>query len=392
MASRKTFKFRVYPTPKQEQTFLFYLRRCRELYNSGLEERQAAYHMRRTSLTCYTQINELPDLKQAFPAYQDVPSHVLQDVLRRLDKAFAAFFRRVKNGESPGYPRFKGTSRYHSFTYPDKAGWQLGEKHLTLSGVGEVKITLHRPIQGKIKTVTIRRDVDQWYATFSCEVPEAAPLPPSDTAVGLDLGVRSFATLSTGEHIENPRHYRKGLKRIKRLSQVKDRRTKGSHRRKRAAIALAKAHRKVRNQRTTFHHQLSHRLVNAYGLLAMEDLAILSMTATPEPKPDPDHEGQYLPNGAAAKAGLNQSILDAGWGQFQSCCIAKAASAGRRVVVVDPRMTSQHCSGCGAVVPKPLEERTHSCPHCGLVIDRDHNAALNILFRGQEVAHAATAA
>ena len=124
----------------------------------------------------------------------------------------------------------------------------------------------------------------------------------------------------------------------------------------------------------------------------MEDLAILNLTATPEPKPDPDHEGQYLPNGAAAKAGLNQAILDAGWGQFQSCCIAKAASAGRRVVVVDPRMTSQHCSGCGAVVPKPLEERTHSCPRLGVVIDRDHNAALNILFRGQEVAHAATAA
>ena len=175
---------------------------------------------------------------------------------------------------------------------------------------------------------------------------------------------------------------------------MKDRRAKGSHRRKRAAIALARAHRTVRNQRTNFHHQLSHRLVNAYGLLAMEDLSILNLTATPEPKPDPDpdHEGQYLPNGAAAKAGLNQSILDAGWGQFQSFCIAKAASAGRRVVLFDPHMTSQHCSGCGAVVPKPLEERMHTCPHCGLVLDRDHNAAINILSRGQEVAHAATAA
>ena len=236
---------------------------------------------------------------------------MLQDVLRRLDKAFAAFFRRVSNGETPGYPRFKSTSRYHSFTYPDQAGWQLGEKHLTLSGVGGVKIKLHRPIQGKIKTVTIRREVDQWYATFSCAVPEAAPLPPTDAAVGLDLGVLSFATLSTGEHLENLRHYHKGLKRIKVRSQVKDRCTKGSHRRKRAAIALARAHRKVRNRRTNFHHQLSRRLVNAYGLLAMEDLSILNLTATPEPKPDPDHEGQYLPNGAAAKAGLNQSILDA---------------------------------------------------------------------------------
>jgi putative transposase len=206
VSSKKTFQYRLYPTPQQEQTLLFYLRRCRDLYNAGLEERGAYYQMRRAALSCYTQINELPDLKQAFPAYQDVPSHVLQDVLRRLDKAFAAFFRRSRNGETPGYPRFKSTSRYHSFTSPDQAGWKLHEKRLTLAGVGEVKIILHRPIQGKIKTVIIRRDVDQWYATFSCEVPEAAPLPPSDAAVGLDLGVLYFATLSTGEHIENPRH------------------------------------------------------------------------------------------------------------------------------------------------------------------------------------------
>ena len=390
--SRKTFKFRVYPNQQQEQTLLFYLRRCRELYNSALEERRAAYQMRHVSLRCFDQINELPDLKQALPAYQEVPSHVLQDVLRRVDKTFASFFRRVANGEKPGYPRFKSTSRYHSFTYPDSAGWKLKEKHLTLTGIGDMRIKRHRELQGAIKTVTIRRDVDHWYATFSCEVPEEAPLPASQEAVGLDLGVMYFATLSTGEHIENPRHYRRGLKQIKALSQVKDRRKKGSHRRKRAAIALAKAHRKVRNQRKNFHHQLSHRLVKEYGLLAMEDLRILNMTAAPEPKPDPEQNGAYLPNGAAAKAGLNQSILDAGWGQFQSFCLAKAASAGRRVVLVDPRMTSQHCSSCGAVVPKPLEERTHTCPHCGLVIDRDHNAAINILFRGQEVAHAATAA
>jgi putative transposase len=283
----------------------------------------------------------LPDLKQAFPAYRDVPAHVLQDVLRRLDKAFAAFFRRIRNGEAPGFPRYKSTSRYHSFTYPDVAGWKLQGKRLNLSGVGEVKVKLHRELQGTIKTVTVRRDVDQWYVTFSCEVPEAVPFPPSEAAVGLDLGVRYFATLSTGEHIENPRPYRKGLKRIKLLSQIKDRRKYGSHRRKRAAIALAKAHRKVRNQRHNFHHQLSRRLVNEYGLIAMEDVYILNLTKAPEPKPDPEHEGQYLPNGAAAKAGLNQSILDAGWGQFQQFCLVKAERAGRRVVLVDPYNTSQ---------------------------------------------------
>ncbi len=293
--------------------------------------------MRRATLSCYTQINELPDLKQAFPAYQELPSHVLQDVLRRLDKTFAAFFRRVENGETPGYPRYKSTSRYHSFSSPDKAGWKPGEKHLSLAGVGDVKVKLHRELPGTIKTVTIRRDLEQWDAPFSCDMPEEAPLPSSDAAVGLDLGVRHFATLSTGEPIENPRHYRKGLKRLKRLSQVKDRRQKGSHRRKRAALALARAHRKVRNQRMNFQHQLSRRLVNEYGLLAMEDLSILNMTAAPEPKPDPNQEGAYLQSGAAAKAGLNQSILDAGWGQFQQFCTYKAQRAGRRVVLVDPK-------------------------------------------------------
>jgi putative transposase len=193
-----------------------------------------------------------PPLKRAFPAYQEVPSHVLQDVLRRLDKAFAAFFRRLNNGEKPGYPRFKSTSRYHSFTYPDVAGWKLGEKHLTLSGIGDVKIKRHRELRGTIKTVTLRRDGDQWYVTCSCEVGTPTPLPPTKQEVGLDLGVMRFATLSTGEMVENPRHYRKGLKRLKILSQIKDRRKKGSRRRKRAAIALAKAHRKVRNQRANF--------------------------------------------------------------------------------------------------------------------------------------------
>ena len=167
MALRKTFKYRLYPTPRQEQTLLFFLRRCRDLYNAGLEQRKAFYQMRHASLSCFAQINELPDLKQTYPAYQELPSHVLQDVLRRLDKAFAAFFRRLKNGETPGYPRFKGTNRYHSFRYPDKAGWKLHEDRLKLGGVGDVKVNLHRPLRGTIKTVTIRRDVDQMLAGAS---------------------------------------------------------------------------------------------------------------------------------------------------------------------------------------------------------------------------------
>ena len=333
--------------------------------------------MRRKSLGYRQQAAELAEIKAAYPAYQDIHSQVLQDVLRRLDKAFAAFFRRMRNGEKPGYPRFQGQGRYDWFTYP-QSGFALNGKVLTLSKIGDLKVRVHRALQGTIKTVTIKREVNQWYVTFSCEV-EEEPLPPCEEAVGIDLGLLHFATLSTGETIENPRPYRRGLKRIKLLQQAKDRKKRGSHRRKRAALALATAHRRVRNQRHDFQHKAARALVNRFGVVVLEDLKITHMSKAPEPKPDPEQEGQYLPNGAAAKAGLNTSILDAGWGHFQALCVAKAASAGRQVVLVDPYNTSQQCSGCGEFVPKPLEERTHTCPHCGLVLDRDHNAAINIL-------------
>ena len=378
MLTRKAFKYRLYPTPKQEQTLLFVLRRCRHLYNSALEQRKAFYQMRRKSLGYLAQAAELADLKATYPAYQDIYSQVLQDVLRRLDKAFAAFFRRLRNGETPGYPRFQGEGRYDSFTYP-QSGFALAGNVLTLSKIGDLKVRLHRPIVGQVKTVTIKRDVNHWYVTFSCEVEEEA-LPPCEEAAGIDLGLLHFATLSTGETIENPRHYRRGLKRIKLLQQAKDRKKRGSHRRKRAALALATAHRRVRNQRRDFQHQAARTLVNRFGVVVFEDLKITNMSKVPEPKPDPEHEGRYLSNGAAAKAGLNTSILDAGWGQFQALCVAKAASAGRQVVFVDPYNTSQQCSGCGKLVPKDLDVRTHVCPQCGLVIDRDHNAAINILL------------
>ena len=379
--TRNAFQYRLYPTKQQEQTLLFVLRRCRELYNSALEERRAHYQMRHTGIGYTRQAAELADIKAAFPAYQELHSQVLQDVLRRVDKTFVAFFRRVMKGETPGYPRFKSSNRYHSFTYP-QSGFALAGNVLTLSKIGDLKVRLHRPMLGTVKTCTIRRDINQWYVTFSCEV-EAEPLPPCAEAVGIDLGLLHFATLSTGETIENPRHYRRGLKRITVLSQIKDRRKQRSHRRTRAAIALARAYRKVRNQRKDFQHKAARALVNRFGLIVFEDVQILNMSAAPDPKPDPEHEGAYLPNGASAKAGLNTSILDAGWGQFQAFCVAKAASAGRQVVFVDPRMTSQRCSSCGAIVKKALSERWHSC-ECGMELDRDHNAAINILLAGKQ--------
>lgn len=380
---QRTYQFRIYPNQTQKQMLHFWLRRCCALYNACLEESKAAWTMQGKSLSAFDQINELPDLKQAFPAYQELPSHVLQDVIRRHYKAKQAFFRRVGNCERPGYPRYRTAARYRSLTFPDQAGWKLEAKHLVLTGPGRMRIKRHRPIEGTIKTLTIKRDVNQWYALLSCEVPDPTPLPPCEQTIGIDLGVLRFATFSDGTQVENPRWYRAAQERIARLDTIKNRRVKQSKRRKRAAIALAKAHRKVRNQRRDFHQKLSRQLVNQYGTLVMEDLAITNMTQAPEPKLDPEQPGQYLPNGAAAKGGLNKSILDAAWGQFQQFIVYKAASADRQVVLVDPRNTSQVCSGCGVLVSKDLEERLHQCPHCGLVLDRDVNAAINILRAGK---------
>jgi putative transposase len=235
---------------------------------------------------------------------------------------------------------------------------------------------------GQVKTCTIKRDADQWYVCFSCEV-EAEPLPPSEEAVGLDVGLLHFATLSTGEMIENPRNSRKGVKRLALAQQRLARCKRGSHRRERTRKAVSRAHRTICNQRRDFLHKAARSLVNRYGIIVMEDLKIANLSKAPEPKPDPTQDGAYLPNGKATKAGLNQSILDAGWGQFQALCVAKAASAGRQVVFVDPHYTSQRCSHCGAIARKELSERWHSCS-CGCELDRDHNAAINILRAGKQ--------
>jgi putative transposase len=381
MLTRKAFKYRLSPTRSQERILLWTLTRCRELYNAALQERRDAYRMAKVSIRCYDQINQLPEVKRERSEYADIHSQVLQDVLRRVDKAMQGFFRRLKAGQKPGYPRFQGRHRYDSFTFP-QAGFALAGERLTLSKIGDIKIRLHRRVVGQVKTCTIKRDADQWYVSFSCEV-EDESLPPCEEAVGVDLGLLHFATLSTGETIENPRHYRKGQKKLALAQQKLSRCKRGSHRRERARKAVARAHRTIRNQRRDFLHKAARNLVNRYGLIVMEDLKIAHMSQAPEPKPDPEQEGAYLPNGAAAKAGLNTSILDAGWGQFQSYCVAKAASAGRTVAFVNPRYTSQRCSQCGAIAKKELSERWHRCS-CGCELDRDHNAAINILQAGKQ--------
>ena len=379
--SKQAYKFRLYPTRKQIQTLTWTVDRCRELYNAALQERRDAYRMVGKYINYYDQANQLRDIKDIREEYRDIHSQVLQDVLRRADKAFQAFFARCKRGATPGFPRFKGRNQFDSFTYP-QGGYSLThDNRVCLSKIGSIKVKLHRELQGTIKTCTIKREGDCWYVVFACEV-EHESLEICDEAVGIDLGLLHFATLSDGSTIENPRYYRKAEKKLEHLQQALARKKRGSHRRKKAVKQVAKAHRKVANKRKDFLHKASHTLVNTYGLIVFEELQPANMSK--RPKPRQDEQGDYVPNGAAAKGGLNKSIVDAGWAMFQQFCTYKAANAGRDVLFVNPKYTSQICSGCGQVRKKELSERWHSCK-CGTELDRDHNAAINILALGRSV-------
>jgi IS605 OrfB family transposase len=304
----------------------------------------------------------LPEIKQEIrPEYQEIGSHVQQDVLLRLERALQHFFRRVERKRAGlfvgnvGYPRFQGRNRYTSYTYPDGAGWKLDGHTLHLTKIGSMNVKLHRPLEGKIKTVTIKREVDQWYVVFSCEVTSPEKLPVSYEDVGIDLGVAHLATLSNGEMIEHPRYYRKAQTILAKRQQSVSRKKRGSHRQARAGKQVGKAQRKIARQRRDFHHKASRKLVNRYQVIVFEDIQPGNLTRKPKPKQD--ENGKYLPNGASAKGGLNKSILEAGWGSFVQLCSCKAAWASRTLIKVDPRFTSQVCSGCGQVRKKDLSER-----------------------------------
>ena len=371
----KTYKFRLYPTGKQAEKLEWTLARCCELYNAALQERREMYTSTGKGTTYNQQANRLPEIKEIREEYKDIHSQVLQDVLKRVENAFKGFFKRVKAGKTPGYPRFQGRNRYDSFCYP-QAGFSIENGRLVLSRIGHVKIKLHRKVLGTIKTCTLKREGACWYVCLACEVVRVSRTPYIDECVGIDLGVSKLATLSSGDVIENPKHYRRAEKKLAKAQQALSRKKRGSKRRKKAVQRVAKLHRKVRNQRNDYLHQWSHRLVNTYEVIVFEDIAPANLSKRVKPKQD--EEGNYLPNGASAKSGLNKSILDTGWSTFIAFCEYKAANAGTvQVVKVDPKYTSQVCSGCGTVVKKTLEERWHSC-QCGTELDRDHNAAINI--------------
>ena len=345
---RTSFKFRLYPNREQEQKLFFTLNRCRELYNAALSERRDSYKYTGKGVSYYDQKKDLPDIKDIREEYKDIHSQVLQDVMLRLDRAMKTFFRRVKNGETPGFPRFQGRNRYDSFTYP-QGGYTLSEKHVSLSKIGKIRVNLHRAIAGAIKTATVKREVDQWYIVFSCEV-EQLLLPEVQSEIGIDVGVTHFAALSDGTFIDSPRLFRQAQATLKQKQRHLSRCKRGSHRRDKACKQVAKCHRHVKNQRRDFHFKEAKKLVEQHQVIVFEQLELTNLTKHAKPKQD-EGTGEYLSNGASAKSGLTKSILDAGLGQFVQIVTFKAANAGRQVYTIDPKYTSQVCSACGVKGP-----------------------------------------
>lgn len=355
---RKTYEFRLYPTRAQERRLFETLNASRFVYNWGIEDRKNLWQRCHVSTSFNDQSGYLKHLKDANPWLKDVHAHPLQDALKRVDRAFMAFFKR--HGEGHGYPRFKGKHQYDSFTFKEwENGASFDGKRLFLSKVGRTRIVLHRPIEGEIKTCTIKRKADGWYALFSAVVADAKP-SGIDNPVGIDVGIKTFAALSTGEKIENPQFLRASERELRVAQRKVSRRKKGSRRRRKAVQHLRLIHQRVERTRKSFHFTEAFRLAQRFNPIFVEDLAIKNMVRN---------------------RCLSKSISDAAWGQFLGILSRSAESAGGASIAMEARGTSQECV-CGEPVPKDLSVRIHRCPKCGLVEDRDVVSARVILARG----------
>ena len=356
---RKTFKYRLYPSRKQAEALDGQLSEACRLYNGALQERRDAWQMRRVSVNYYDQANQLKQIRSAGDLGLANYSSC-QDVLRRVDKSFRAFFRRVKAGQTPGFPRFKSSRRFNSYTFPAYGnGCRMRDNgRLYVQGVGEIKLKLHRPVDGRVKTLTVKHEAGRWYACFSVEC-LAKPLPSNGKSVGTDLGLESFAVQDDGTVHENPRVYEKAQARLAKAQQRVARRRRGSKRRRKAVRLLQRVHSKVRNQRADFQHKLARELVDECQIICAEKLNVKGLARGLHPK----------------------QVHDAGWAEFLDKLAYKAEEAGRRFVQVNPRGTSQRCP-CGNPVPKDLTQRWHHCNKCGLSVPRDQASAMEILRLG----------
>ncbi|MFG2793685.1 RNA-guided endonuclease InsQ/TnpB family protein [Streptomyces sp. NPDC048419] len=393
----RAYKFLMRPTIRQDQALGEMLRDHCSLYNGALQERRDAYqHVSKTTVKYGMQSAQLKEIRAFDPERQGRWSFSSQQAtLRRLDKAFAAFFRRVKSGDIPGYPRFRGVNWFDTVDFPkdgDGCRWNSTPHdpvtRVRFQGIGHVKVNQHRVVVGHVKTVSVKREGRQWFVVLTAAQDQPEPLPATGSVAGIDLGIANFLADSDGEFVPNPRHGRRAAEKLqaaqRALSRFPRRKAKdrtANH--QRAVDRVAQLHSKVRRQRLDHAHKTALDLVRAHDLIAHEDLKIRNMSKAPAPNPDPDQPGTFLPNGAAAKAGLNKSINDAGWGVFLTILHAKAESAGREVIAVDPRNTSRTCPVCGhtAKENRPTQEKFH-CVSCRHNAHADTVGALNILRAG----------
>lgn len=358
----KAYKYRLYPSKAQSLLLEQTLETCRRWYNTCLAERKEAYENEKRSVGKFEQLRKVKELKQSNPYASDVHSHILQIVVQDLDKAFQSFFRRVKAGETAGYPRFKGKNRFDSFGLKEYGnGFKIEGRRLKLSGIGRLHVRWHRPIEGQIKTVRICRQAGKWYVCFACEVCEQ-PLEPTGQAIGIDVGVHHLLATSDNEVVDNPRWYRNSQAKLRILQRRVSRRKMGRSNRRKAVLALQRQHAYIANSRKDFLNKLAYSLIARYDFIALEDLQIKGMVRNRH---------------------LSKSILDAGWGYLKQRLVDKAAEAGRQVVLVNPSYTSKICSSCGVLFEAlSLADRWIECS-CGLSVDRDVNAALNTLARAR---------
>lgn len=358
---RRAFKFRLWTDANQERELEMMLETHRRLYNICLDFRQVAYDVYGASINYADCSRWFKHQRALNPYFARLNFSSAQATMRRLDKTFAAFFRRVKAGEKPGYPRFNGGDRFDSFEFPAYGdGIRLNGERLRVQNVGVIRVKLHRPIEGKIKTVTLKREAGKWYVVFSCDLGDVKVEPKTGPAVGIDVGLSSFLTTSGGEKEPNPRYQKDALPDLRRKQRGLSRKKKGGKNRRKARKEVAKTHARVANLRREHHHQTALKLVRRYGFIAVESLSIKNM----------------LGNDRLARA-----ISDVAWGNFLLTLRSKAESAGVVFVEVNAWGTTQECSACGQVVPKDLSQRWHLCD-CGCSLDRDENAARNILARG----------
>jgi putative transposase len=390
--------FRLRPTARQHVALAGCVNAHRELYNAALQERRDAWsHASKTRIRYVDQSAQLTEMRAVRPDQAVWSFSSQQATLRRLNKAFAGFFRRVKTakaGVKPGYPRFKGKARFDSVEWPkdgDGARWLPEQRRVYLQGIGQVRVDLHREVAGRVKTIQIKRHGRRWMLVLSCDDVPTNPLPVTGRQAGIDVGVVSFATTSDGEHVDNPRWARASAARLAAAQQRLQRARRGGRNCAAKRETVAARHRKIANQRKDFHHKKARELAARYDLIVVEDLKIANMLRRAKPVPAPDNPGMFLPNGARAKTGLNRSISDAGWGQFVSILRAKAEEAGRAWIEVDPRHTSDRCEACGHVARENrVTQSEFACQRCAHCAPADEHAARNILRAG--LAHHAQAA